>query len=226
MELTESDLAAYLTAHPDFFERHPDLLTSVQLPSPHGNRAVSLQERQMEMLRDKMRTLEHRLAGMMRNATDNEALATRLLDWARDVILAQQGDAQALPGALLQSLQTHFDLPLAAVRLWPVAAGNADQPWAQDVGEDVRSFAASLTAPYCGPNAGFEAAQCLPNAQMAQSLAFIPLHHPGSGQCIGLLVLGSPDPQRFGADMGTAFLHHIAQFTSAALRPLVLADPH
>lgn len=47
MELSEHDLAAYLAANPEFFERHAELLTTVQLQSPHGNRAVSLQERQM-----------------------------------------------------------------------------------------------------------------------------------------------------------------------------------
>ena len=100
MELTEGDLADYLAAHPDFFERHAELLAGLQLHSPHGNRAVSLQERQMEMLRDKMRGLEHRLAGMMRNAADNEALSSRLLQWARALLLAQQGDPGQLPQAL------------------------------------------------------------------------------------------------------------------------------
>jgi uncharacterized protein YigA (DUF484 family) len=100
MELSEHDLAAYLAANPEFFERHAELLTTLQLLSPHGNRAVSLQERQMEMLRDKMRTLEHRLAAMMRNAVDNEALAGKLLLWARDVMLAQHGAAEQLPRTL------------------------------------------------------------------------------------------------------------------------------
>ena len=34
--------------HPGFFERHAELLATVQLTSPHGQRAVSLQERQMK----------------------------------------------------------------------------------------------------------------------------------------------------------------------------------
>ena len=50
--ITEADIANYLAHTPGFFERHAELLGSVQLTSPHGQRAVSLQERQMEMLRD------------------------------------------------------------------------------------------------------------------------------------------------------------------------------
>ena len=53
--ITEADIADYLANTPGFFERHAELLSSVQLTSPHGQRAVSLQERQMEMLRDRIK---------------------------------------------------------------------------------------------------------------------------------------------------------------------------
>ncbi len=56
--ITEADIANYLANTPGFFERHAELLGTVQLTSPHGERAVSLQERQMEMLRDKLKGLE------------------------------------------------------------------------------------------------------------------------------------------------------------------------
>ncbi|MCB1973949.1 MAG: DUF484 family protein, partial [Burkholderiaceae bacterium] len=36
----------------------------------------------------------------------------------------------------------------------------------------------------------------------------------------GLLVLGSPDPQRFDATMGTDFLSRMAELASAALQRL------
>ena len=55
--ITEDDIANYLANTPDFFARHAELLASVQLSSPHGNRAVSLQERQAEMLREKIKAL-------------------------------------------------------------------------------------------------------------------------------------------------------------------------
>jgi len=42
----------------------------VQLNSPHSHRAVSLQERQAEMLRDKIKGLEGRIMEMIRNGTE------------------------------------------------------------------------------------------------------------------------------------------------------------
>ena len=52
--ITEDDIAGYLANTPGFFDRHAALLASVQLTSPHGTRAVSLQERQVDMLRERI----------------------------------------------------------------------------------------------------------------------------------------------------------------------------
>jgi Protein of unknown function, DUF484 len=38
--ITEDDIANYLLKNPDFFERHAEVLASVQLSSPHGQRAT------------------------------------------------------------------------------------------------------------------------------------------------------------------------------------------
>src|SRR5574343_293477 len=62
--ITEDDIADFLLNTPDFFERHAELLATVQLTSPHGHRAVGLQERQAEMLREKIRVLELRMMDM------------------------------------------------------------------------------------------------------------------------------------------------------------------
>ena len=75
--ITEDDIANYLANTPDFFERHAQLLASVQLTSPHGNRAVSLQERQAEMLREKIKALEHRVMDMVRHGNENMVIADR-----------------------------------------------------------------------------------------------------------------------------------------------------
>ncbi len=217
MELSENDLAAYLAEHPDFFERHAELLASVQLQSPHGNRAVSLQERQIEMLRDKMRALEHRLAELMRNAADNEVLSARLLAWARALLLRHE--PQELAGALVDELRSGFDLPLAALRIWNVRPEYASLEAAAPVGEDIPVLANSLSQPFCGANAGFEAARWL--ASPPQSLALVALRAHAQAPSFGLLVLGSPQADRFTADMGTEFLARVGEVASAALLRLV-----
>src|SRR6476646_4621944 len=93
--ITEDDIAGYLTNTPDFFERHAEVLAAVQLTSPHGQRAVSLQERQAEMLREKIKALELRIMDMMRHGSENGAIAERMQRWA--VRLAGTRAAADLP---------------------------------------------------------------------------------------------------------------------------------
>ncbi len=74
--ITEDDIANFLANTPDFFERHAELLATVQLSSGHGGRAVSLQERQAGMLRDKIKALESKMVDMIRHGQETSALPT------------------------------------------------------------------------------------------------------------------------------------------------------
>ena len=213
--ITEEDIAQFLIHTPDFFERHADLLGAVQLTSPHGGRAVSLQERQAEMLREKIKLLEHRLMEMMRHGNENMLIADRMLRWARQMFLVAR--PVDLPAVLISEMKSQFSVPQAALKLWDVAEVYAGEPFAQGASDDVRSLASSLTAPYCGVNAGFDAVRWLDDPQAAASLALIPLRAGAAGPAFGLLILASPDSQRYQAGMATDFLERIAELTSAAL---------
>mgnify|MGYP003339054591 CR=1 FL=1 len=114
--ITEEDIANYLINTPGFFERQAQVMAAIQLTSPHGQRAVSLQERQMEMLRDKIKGLERRIMDMIRFGQENEVIAERLHRWVRDVMLCHN-DAQ-LADTLVNQLKYEFMVPQAAVRLW------------------------------------------------------------------------------------------------------------
>jgi len=89
-----------------------------------------------------------------------------------------------------------------------------------NVSDDSKTFASSLQLPYCGVNSDFEAAKWLEEPGAAKSLALIPLRSGAALDAFGMLVLASPDPQRFNAGMGTDFLERIGELTSAALSRL------
>lgn len=219
--ITEDDIANYLANTPDFFLRHAQLLAAVQLTSPHGNRAVSLQERQAEMLREKIKALEMRIMEMVRNGNDNMIIADRLQRWARQLLLVRS--SRSLPAAIAAEIKSQFMVPQVAIRVWDVDGRYEDEPFAEGVSEDARTFASSLTQPYCGVNSGFEAVGWLDDPAMAMSLALIPLREgpvTGATPAFGMLVLASPDPQRFASGMGTDFLERIAELASAALSRL------
>jgi uncharacterized protein YigA (DUF484 family) len=136
-----------------------------------------------------------------------------------------------LPTEVTESIRALFDVPLAAVRVWGVAGPYIDCDFALGASEDAQAFASSLTMPFCGPNLGFEprpvaapgpvrgrgakpgrrARSPWPCCRCAKAPSTAP------PPAFGLLVLGSPDPQRFDATMGTDFLARMAELASAAL---------
>ena len=219
--ITEDDIAHYLSNTPDFFQRHAELLAAVQLSSPHGHRAVSLQERQAEMLRDKIKLLEQRIMEMLRNGNDNVLLSDKILRWAG--ALLQGCDAKALPAQIAAEIQSQFSVPQVSVRMWGVAPEFAAEPFALGVSDDAKVFATSLTEPFCGLNTGFEAVSWLAEPASVTSIALIPLRSGpagGGAPAFGMLVLASGDAQRFTSGMGTDFLARIGELASAALSRL------
>ena len=220
--ITEDDIAEYLANTPDFFERHASLLAAVQLTSPHGSRAVSLQERQAVMLREKIKSLELKSAEMIRNGHENTVIADRLQRWTRELL--RNRDDGVLPHVVTQELASHFVVPQVAIKLWGLLPDYAGEDYAQGASEDVMAFASSLSRPYCGANRDLESAQWLADPSSAASMALIPLRVGMAPDAFGLLVLASGDAQRFTSDMGTDFLERIGEIASAALsrlRPVV-----
>ena len=215
----ENAIAQYLINEPGFFERHADLLARVQLASPNGGRTISLQERQAEALREKIALLERRLIDMVRHGNENMLIADKLQRWSRQLFLVHR--PIDLPAVMVSELQAQFGVPQVALKAWDLASVYAGEAFAQGVSDDVKSLAASLPAPYCGVNTGFDAVQWLPAPQEAASLALLPLRKSGQSQgAFGLLILASPDSRRYEAGMGTEFLERISEIASAALSRL------
>jgi uncharacterized protein len=217
--ITEDDIANYLANTPGFFERHAELLGAVQLGNPHGGRAVSLQERQMDMLRDKLKGMEMAIIEMIRHGQENMAIADKLHRWTRSLMLTTS--AADVPDVLVRELIHQYMVPQAAVRLWGADSAFDGLSFTRDVGADVKSFASSLTAPYCGVNSGFEAVKWVDEPARVMSMALIPLRSGAAPEAFGLLMLASPDATRYTADMGTEFLTRIGEVASAALARLL-----
>lgn len=221
------DIASYLAAHPAFFDDHPELLGLINIPHPQNGHAISLVERQSLLLRERIRGLEARVAEMVRHGEENDAIADKLVAWAR--LLLSEPDTAALPATAVTHLKSVFSVPYGAVRLWNAKPEYAALPCCATVGADAVRLASSMQAPFCGSNVGFETAQWMLDdavdgqdldATTIQSLAMLPLRVGASADAFGLLVLGSSDKDRFQITMGTAFLARIAELASAAMARL------
>ncbi len=210
--MNPDDVAMFLRTHPQFFDQHPELLEKIQVPHPHGGRAISLAERQTVALREKVKLLEGKLSELIHFGGENDAISEKVHRLA--VALVGARDFPALVQSLYFHLREDFAVPHVALRVWgksvPVDFQEADAVEAAQ-----RCHADSMGAPQCGAVAGnpflpwFREA-----AEHVRSIALVPL---GETAVFGLLALGSEDPKRFYPEMGTLYLRRIGELCAAGV---------
>jgi uncharacterized protein YigA (DUF484 family) len=207
-----NEVASYLKSHPEFFDQYSELLLQIHIPSPHEGRAISITERQMGVMRDKIRQLEAKLAELITFGEENDLISTKV--HRLGVGLLGATDMAGVMRVLYSHIGGDFAVPHVAVRLWGAASGEAAE--FADVGEAFRQKAGAMLQPYCGPAADQEAVAWLgESASHIRSVAQIPLRHEGA--CFGLLLLASEEPHRFYPEMGTLYLDRIGDMAAAAL---------
>ncbi len=201
------EVAQFLKTNPQFFDQHPQLLESIYVPHPHGGRAIPLTERQIVSLREKVKLLESKLGEFVRFGEDNDAIGEKV--HRLSLALLGAGDAAATANALYFHLREDFAVPHVALKLW------AQEEVPADVPVELRDQAESMGTPQCGPAAGNPFLPWFGEAQEhIRSMALVPL---GQTRTMGMLALGSEDPQRFFTEMGTLYLRRIGELTASAL---------
>ncbi|MGD8407537.1 MAG: DUF484 family protein [Thiohalophilus sp.] len=218
----EREIVRYLRDNPDFFERHLDLLADMLLPhQPQG--AISLIERQVSVLRDQKHDLKHRLQQLTDHARQNEDLSTRLNKLILDLLDAD--DFDDLLALIQERLKSDFDADAVVIRLFnnsnaPALKAHPDiMDWSEPA---MGAFEKVIDGrkPVCGSlKPGQLDALFSDYADAVRSAALIPLvQSESSKQCVGLLAIGSQDPQRFRANMGTLFLSHLSHVLTRILK--------
>jgi len=217
-ESEEESIAAYLQRNPEFFERHQAVLARLKLPHARGGAAISLVERQIEVLREKQAALEGKLAELLRTARANDAIAERLHRFTRRLLRAvPEGEAIARIEA---GLREDFDAFHAALVLIGERPGIPTQQFVRTVAADdanLKSFESLFASgkPRCGQARDSQREFLFgPEGAEMGSVALVPLGEKGS---IGLLALGSADRDRFHPGMSTEFLARMAELIADAL---------
>ncbi|TAH53354.1 MAG: DUF484 family protein [Betaproteobacteria bacterium] len=210
--MNAEDVARYLRDNPDFLSDHGELFTRLTVPHPrHGGQAISLAERQLHALRDKIGQLEQKLSELIRFGEENDDISEKVHRLAVALLGARSLDG--VHHAVFVSLQEDFSVPHVALRTWRKVGGE-DESVA--VGEATRRYVEGLRHPYCGAPDNIEVLGWLGEAAPhVRSIALIPLI--GNGATMGALVLGSAEAERFYAEMGTLYLGRIGDLVAAAL---------
>ncbi|WP_369942945.1 DUF484 family protein [Xanthomonas medicagonis] len=214
-KLGAHDVAAWLRRHPTFLKQFPDLALTLVVPRDDGPTA-SLASYQLEVLRDKNRELSRRLSELAANAQVNERLAVRTHQLT--LALMRQGNAADSVRAMAASLQEDFQGDLVSIVLLQPLPGLEQAPWLQILAQDDPRLAPFRDClkdgePICGRlQPEKQALLYAERADEVQSTALLPL--PG----VGLLAVGSRDPNRFYPGMGTLFLRMMGESLVVALQ--------
>jgi uncharacterized protein YigA (DUF484 family) len=217
-KLNEREVVAYLKAHTDFLSRHPDLLETIELRHKAGS-AVSLIEKQVDMLRAKNQRLEDRMERLVETARDNERRTQSVQRLARTLIRAPS--LAAVAAGLAKCLREDFGIEEVFVGVMSAQFKRHDiegiHPLEPD-GKLARVFENFFRTRLieCGPIAEDRARLLFAKAaNPVQSAAIVPLEKEKS---LGMLALGSADPQRFQPRQGKLFLELTADLVAAAIR--------
>jgi uncharacterized protein YigA (DUF484 family) len=220
-ELSEDAVHEYLAAHPDFFERHRELLGSLRLPH-QVNGTVSLVERQVSVLRQKDLKLERKLKELLAVARANDILAAKIHQLSLRLLSADS--LQATLQTCETALRTGFDADQAVLVLFrdpalfdDIDVGRFFRPvLREDPG--VKPFATFLkgVSPRCGQIRDTQR-DFLFGAETNEvgSCALVPL---GLKSEVGFLAIGSADSNRFHPAMSIDFLARIGELIAAALK--------
>lgn len=215
----EHDIVRYLRDHPAFFEEHQDVLAGMVLSHESGS-AVSLIERQVQILREQKEEQKRKLQQLISTAQNNEKLNNNV-----NALILELLDAVSLDDILSvidQRMRADFEADAIVVKL--LASGNetlkehagltAWQQPALAIGEKVMT----ARQPMCG-SFSTEQMQALFDDADIQSAGVVPLvKDKNSKNCYGIIAIGSYDPHRFRADMGTIFLSLLGQVLTRILQ--------
>src|SRR5690554_216098 len=215
--LDDALVAEYLRRNPDFFLQQNDLLASLRIPHARGS-AVSLVERQLEVLRQRGMDLRTRLTRLLEIARDNDRLFAQTRKLTLDLLVARS--LPELVASLEDGLRNDFRVPFVSL----IFIGEQQLPVGRSASmaslqQQVPGLLSS--EPLCGVLRQNEL-EFLLGAQAApqvRSAAVVSVEHQ---QKLALLALGSKDAREYDSGVDTLFLDYVAQVL-ARLLPELLA---
>lgn len=222
-ELTNEQVATFLRDHEDFFNERSDLLELLRLPDPRGG-AVSLLERQAQVLRERNGELRERLGKLVDIAREND----RLFEKTRKLVLRLL-EAKSLPNLidnLCQALAQEFGTDTIGLLIYQQTDVKTRHQQVRclpqaELPEALQSLLQSGRA-VCGALRPAELEQLFPSDHArVKSAAMVPLFRQ---QPLGLLAIGSFTADHFKSSLGTLFISHIGDVLARRLAEFLPMD--
>jgi len=219
-ELNEDAVASFLTSHRDFFDRHPRVLTELELTHEPGGAAISLVERQVSLLRQKSVDLEKQLKQLVSVAKANDALVEKI--HRLSLRLLATDDFVARLDLLESGLREDFRAERAVLVLFDgipgvAAQGNAFVKFVDRNDAGLKPFATFLKMGK--PRSGLirdrqKSFLFADHDTEIGSAALVPL---GTSADLGFLVIGSSDRDYFNPGKSMDLLTRLGELVAVAL---------
>lgn len=223
-ELDDKAVVEYLRHHPDFFKRHMDLLSELELPHDSGE-AISLIERQVKQLREQRQDLKQRLDQLIETARENEAISEDLHQFM--LVLMDAETLEDVFGITDDYLRSEFDADAIGIRL---VSGSLTESLGSDeimvLGDEVLpAFEKMLMAgnPSC-ERLNREQLFYLFGQQAVDIASNVVLPLADDEMIYGILAIGSTDPERYTDEMGTIFLRRFGEFLTHTLKQFLSSE--
>lgn len=221
-QLTEAQVADFLRAHPDFFTRNVKLLEKLHVPHETG-RAVSLIERQTTVLREKNQNLTSHLSDLIDIARHNDVQFEKTKRMVLALLEAETLDDIAV--AIDESLCQDFASDITSLILFthkPLDVNNLRLMVRDDA--TVINGLIGTNLPSCGRLSEAENQFIFADdAIKVQSAAVVPLVQ---GETLGLLSVGSFDPNYFTSTQGTVLLSYVGEVLSRVVYRVMRQQEH
>jgi len=207
----EEAVSRYLEDNPEYFERRPDILAAIRLPHVERGKAISLIERQVQVLRDRNLAVQQQMRELVTVARENDILSERLHRFA--VAMVDSASLDDVLDTAKDMLRQEFKLDAVVILLNAEVDGHHGRPEFITAGdEEFQALIKQCRAkgPVCGGRYETETMAYLFSelASEIKSTTLIALKGPLRE---GLLCMGSRDPHRFHPEMGTIYLTRLGE---------------
>lgn len=216
MSISSSDVADFFKENPDFLLHNPGVLAFVNLPSQLNGNVSSLQEKQLQTMRNKVKALEHELVSLTRNAVENQTIIDNLFALQKQLLMTRQ--SVNLPKVLVEQISGLFNVPMICLKLWISNPVDKLAEFESGLSLQAQKDLSALDSTYCGfyeksPVTGlFDQEEVKP-----RSIVLIPLRDQEGKTTFGCLALGSDDKDRFTPNLGKEFLYSLTEIACASL---------
>jgi uncharacterized protein YigA (DUF484 family) len=217
--ITADDVVAYLKAHPDFFEKHPELTTELGLsPRVQGPGVIDMQQAILKRLRSEIDRLKSERSEIIANSRQNQMVQNRIQ--AAVISIIQAGTFEKMIHVVTHELPELLDVDFITLaieanaqetRKLPVRGVYVLAPGAIDaaLGPDKH---ARLRSHIKGDDSFFGEV-----ARFVQSDVLMRLR-VSTGSPDGVMCFGSRNPEAFGPDMATELLFFLAKVLENTIR--------